>query len=769
MSIPLPPSIHDLPAGYRLRAGLGYSTVLPNLDFETYSEAGFVWNEAEQKWRPLPGASGDKKGLSVVGTVRYCQHPTARVLSLAYNLKDGRGSRLWIPGDSLPVDLISYVLTGGILEAHNSAFEYWVWNLICARAYGFPLLEVSQLRCSMAKARAYSLPGALGNLSKVLPIDTVKDSDGDRLLKKFSIPRNPTKNDKRLYIDPACDPIDGPKLYAYNLTDIKSESEVSALIPDIEGVEADYFLIDRTINVRGVHIDRESLEACCVIVTDMLEQNERELRELTGGVVETASQLERLKGWLGAQGVSVSSMDEEGVNEALLDVWMPEPARRALEIRQAVGSASVKKVFAMRNQLPPDNRLRELFNYHGARTGRPTGEGPQPTNLPKAGPLVKQCRSCDHYFGAHIVSTCPWCSFPLAPSIEAEEWSWKATEDALTVLRSKSVDTVKHYFGEVMLTVSGSLRGLFTAAPGHVLMCSDYSAIEGVVIAALSGEQWRLDVFAGHGKIYELSASKITGIPFEEYARYKADTGQHHPTRNKVGKVAELALGFGGWVNSWKAFAGDDGRSDDEIKQLILAWREASPAIVEFWGGQGRGKPWGNDYTPELFGLEGMAIKAILEPDTWCDYRGTAYLYSPFADALFCRLVSGRYLTYHKPRLSRKQRFDVIEYAISYETWNSNPKYGSLGWVRMDTYSGRLAENVVQATARDIQRHAQIQLEARGYPVVLHIYDENVSEVPIGYGSIEEFESILMDLPEWAKGWPIKASGGWVGKRYRKD
>lgn len=765
----IPPSIHDLPAGYKLRAGLGYSTVLPDIDFETYSEAGFVWNETEQKWGALPGASQGKKGLSVVGTVRYCQHPTARVLSMAYNLKDGSGPKLWRPGDSLPADLIAYVLSGGILEAHNSAFEYWVWNLICTRAYGFPSLEVSQLRCSMAKARAYSLPGALGNLTQVLPVTTVKDADGDRLLKKFSVPRNPTKNDKRLFLDPAADPVDGPKLYAYNLTDIKSESEVSALIPDLEGVEADYFLIDRTINVRGVHIDRASLEACCTIVTDMLDRNETELRELTGGVVETASQLERLKGWLGGRGVTMNEMDDVAITAALADPFEDELARRALEIRQAVGSASVKKVFAMRNQLPPDNRLRELFNYHGARTGRPTGEGPQPTNLPKAGPSVKQCKACSHYFGAHINTACPWCNVPLPPSLKAEEWSWKATEDALAVLRTESVDTVAQYFGEVMLTVSGCLRGLFTAAPGKVLMCSDYSAIEGVVIAALSGEQWRLDVFSTHGKIYELSASKITGTPFEEYARYKAETGQHHPTRGKVGKVAELALGFGGWVNSWKAFAGDDGRSDEEIKNLILAWRDASPAIVEFWGGQIRGKPWGNSFTYELYGLEGMAVKAIQEPNTWCDYRGTAYYYSSFADVLFCRLVSGRCLSYQRPRLARKTWFDATIQAISYETWNSNPKYGAMGWVRMDTYSGRLAENVVQATARDIQRHAQIQLEARGYPVVLHIYDENVSEVPIGYGSIEEFEAILMDLPEWAKGWPIKASGGWVGERYRKD
>jgi DNA polymerase len=764
-----PPSIHDLPAGYRLRAGLTFSTVLPDFDFETYSEAGFVWNESEQKWGALPGASGDKKGLSIVGTVLYCLHPTARVLSLAYNLKDGSGPKLWRPGDSLPADLIAHVLAGGLLEAHNSAFEYWVWNLICRSRYGFPSLEVSQLRCSMAKARAYSLPGALANLTAVMPVATVKDPDGDRLLKKFSVPRNPTKKDGRLYIDPATDPVDGPKLYAYNLTDIKSESEVSALIPDLENEEADYFLVDRTINVRGVHVDRESLEACCVIVEDMLARNEAELREITGGTVETASQLERLKGWLGARGIHVDSLDQDGVEAALADPFEDPVARRALEIRQAVGSASVKKVFSMRNQLPPDNRLRELFNYHGARTGRPTGEGPQPTNLPKAGPALHHCGSCGHYFGAHLSTACPWCNVPLPPTLKPEEWSWKATEDALAVLRTKSVDTVAHYFGDVMLTVSGSLRGLFTAAPGHVLMCSDYSAIEGVVIAALSGEQWRLDVFAGHGKIYEMSASKITGIPFEEYARYKAETGQHHITRGKVGKVAELALGFEGWINAWKRFAGDDGRSDDEIKKLILAWREESPAIVEFWGGQVRGKPWGNNFTYELYGLEGMAIKAIQEPNTWQAYRDTAYYYSTFADVLFCRLISGRCLHYHRPRLARKQRFDTVIYEISYETWNSNPQFGPMGWVKMDTYSGKLAENVVQATARDIQRHAQMQLEKRGYPVVLHVYDEDVSEVPEGFGSIEEFESIMMDLPEWAKGWPIKAAGGWCGKRYRKD
>jgi len=343
-------------------------------------------------------------------------------------------------------------------------------------------------------------------------------------------------------------------------------------------------------------------------------------------------------------------------------------------------------------------------------------------------------------------------------------------DPVLEVMARGSLDLVEFYFGDALLCISGCLRGLYVARPGYDLIASDYSAIEAVVIAMLSGEQWRIDAFRRGDPIYLLSASKITGRSVEEYLDYQAVNGDHHPDRQNIGKVAELGLGFGGWVGAWLAFDDSGTFSEEEIKRLILAWREASPAIVEFWGGQHRGRPWDRDRRPELYGVEGHAVLAILHPGVAVAYRGIGFVVEPTpagGAALYLTLPSGRRLTYHNPALSPSQR-DPSEWAITYWTQNSNPKYGPLGWVPMSTFGGRLAENIVQAVAHDILRHAILGLRAAGYPTVLHVYDEIVAEIPQGAGSLDEFERIMGAVPHWARDWPISAAGGWRGRRYRK-
>ena len=789
----------ELRAGTQLPAGLGVTTVLPDIDFETYSEAGCVYDFVAQKWAGPPGARKGQKGLGVVGAALYALHPTTEVLNLRYNLKDGRGSRRWYPElGTPPADLLAWIQAGGIIEAWNSAFEWWIWNYVCVPKYGWPPLPIEQTRCAMGKARAGGYPGALEKAGAVMKLTTPKDESGKALLTKLSIPRNPTKKDGRLRLTRADAPKDFEALDRYNDRDILAEAEASAKCPDLTGEELEFWLVDQRINRRGVAVDVESLLACAKLVELCLERYDAELCQLTGGAVERASQLERLKGWAGAQGFPIpegkGSMDDDAIERYLKQLdeakninWLP--VYRALEIRQAVGSASVKKVFAMRNQVSPWGRLHDLFNYHGARTGRPTGEGPQPTNLPKAGPKVRKCL-CGRHTGVHLPA-CAWCGLPFPPGAKAAEWGPDAMEDVLQVIKTGDLSLVERAYADAMLCVSGCLRGLFWADEGKDLIASDFSSIEGVVTACLAGEDWRVEMFATHGKAYELSVSKITGIPFAEimahagyedverpeWWKYRADkTKPHHPLRQTLGKVAELASGFGGWINAWKRFGADAFMSDDEIKKAILAWRDASPAIPEFWGGQERRLGW--ERVPEMFGLEGMAISAVLTPGQWFhvlrkDGSHTGVSYICHGDALYCWLPSGRPLTYHAPRLSANQRAFGGQYSLSFEGYNTNPQQGPVGWVRMDTYGGKLCENVVQAVARDIQRHAMINLERAGYPIVLHVYDEDVVEVPIGAGGIEEVEQIMGTMPAWAtykgKPWPIRAAGGWRGRRYRKE
>jgi DNA polymerase len=241
----------------------------------------------------------------------------------------------------------------------------------------------------------------------------LKLDDGKRLLDKFSKPRNPTKGDPRTRIRPEDDPADAILLYRYCDVDVLAENEAAAQLPPLDGQELAYWLADQRINRRGVAIDVQSVEACAAIVGQAHERYNAELRALTGGAVEKASQVQELATWLRTLGVPVGfgagSMDEDALEAMLKLPGLPPLARRALEIRAAIGSAAVKKLYAMQRQCA-GGRLHDLFNFHAAHTGRPTGDGPQPTNLPNSGPRVYRC-DCGRHFGQHL-RACPWCGVP---------------------------------------------------------------------------------------------------------------------------------------------------------------------------------------------------------------------------------------------------------------------------------------------------------------------------------------------------------------------
>lgn len=742
-------------------AGLGYSHVIADMDFETYSPAGFVLDPQTGCYGSLPGA--DEKGISVVGAAAYTEHPDAEVLSLAYDLKDGLGARHWAPNlptvvygisNKLPYDLIQYLKYGGLIEAWNASFEYYVWNNICVPKYDFPPLQFSQMRCAAAKARAFALPGKLEKAGEVLDLKLKKDKEGEKLIKLFCVPHDFTKNPKgRIFMED--DPENAEKFISYNIRDIQAEAEASSLVPDLNDDELEYWQMDQAINQRGVQIDLESVKSCIAIIEQVYKKYDAQLYQLTNGMVPAASQLPKLKAWLLSQGFPFPSLTEKILEEALKSV-LPPLIIQVLQIRAIASSASIKKVYSMLNRASKDGRLRDLYIYHSARTGRAAGVGPQPQNLPKAGPTVYYC-TCGKCHATH--SACPWCGKEIDINTYSE-WNSKAAEDALEIISSKRLSLLEYYFDDAFYALSGCLRGLFVAKPGHELICSDYRSIEAVVLAALAGEKWRLDVFNTHGKIYEMAASLVTGMPFEEYLSYYKQHGKHHPSRATVGKLVELAFGFGGGVKAGERFGMDKYYTKEQINDFKFKWRKANPAIVEFWGGQyRRGKR-------EMFGLEGMAINAVLNPGQEFSFRGITY--KVYKNILYCKLLSGRYLTYHSPQLH--EGMYEGSYQLSYMGWNTNPGNGGINtWMRMYLYGGKHCENIVQATSRDIFMFGIKNLERGGYPVVLHTHDEPVSEIPIGFGSIEEFEKLMTTPPLFAIGWPIKAGDSWRGHRYRKD
>lgn len=750
-------------AGDRIPAGCGFATVLPDMDFETYSEAGYYWDGPAERWR---GTTPTKPGLPAVGAPVYSEHHSTEVLSLAFDLKDGRGPRLWVPGMNPPQELFDHIAREELIEAWNSAFEFYIWKNVCAARMGWPDLPIHQLRDAMAKARAWSLPGKLSKAAPVINAKEQKDKAGEVLLRKLSVPRQPTKKDKRLRRTPADEPLMFGQLYQYNVQDIKAEAAVSALCPDLIPDELELWKLDQRINTNGVHIDRAALEDCMAIVNQAQNQYNAELREITGGEVPEATKLDRLKDWIKTQGVEMHSLDKEAIAAALADnnpYNLPANVRRTLEIRAEIGAASVKKLYALDRMTSADDRMRDLFAYCGAdRTGRFAGRGPQPQNLPNSGPPVRVCEQCGHTYWAGL-DNCPSCTTSAAFAREGE-WGIDAVESALTAIKTRNLAHVEALWGDATGAVAGCLRGLFSAAPGYDLICSDFSAIEAVVLAFMAGEEWRMEVFRTHGKIYEAGAAKISGVPFEDILQHKITTGQHHPLRKKIGKVSELASGYAGWIGAWKNFGADRFMDDAEIKRNILAWRAASPMIEEFWGGQWRKDPNRWHFTPELFGVEGAAVAAVQNPGQCFAYRGVTY--GVRDDVLYCKLPSGRMLNYHRPRLipSTAPHGNPI-LSLTYEGWASVRNR----WERMDTYGGKLTENIVQAVARDILAYSMVNLDKAGYPLVLHVHDEPVAEVPEGTGSVEEFERVMAIMPDWCADWPVRAAGGWRGKRYRKD
>lgn len=693
------------------------------IDFETYSEAGYVYNKYTRKWESLLNAN--KRGLNCVTPAVYAKHPSTRILSLAYDLGNG-SSYYWLPQDPFPIGLSVRIKNGEMLEAWNVAFERWIWEEIGVKRHGFPQLPSNQWRCAAAKSRAHALPGKLADAGRVLELSVQKNKNGTRLINKFCIPRHPTAKDDRLFILPEDDKTDAELLYQYNVDDVKAEIAISERVPDLSPFELKFWQCDQEINHRGVQIDVVNVLNCINIVQQAHAKYNAELSPLTDGAVTVSSQTARIVKWMDTLGVKTSSLDKEHIIELLKNPLLLPQIRRVLEIRQLIGSAAVKKLYAMLNQSTNEGRLHDLFIYHSAHTGRAAGVGVQPQNLPRG----------------------------------QEEFE---VEPALEVISLGCLKMVEDTYGNAVKAVSNCLRGMFIAKPGYELIASDYSAIEAVVLAELAGESWRQEVFRTHGKIYEMSGALISGIPFDEVLSHKERTGKNHEVR-KLGKVAELASGYGGWINAWLNFSADEFLTEEEIKRAILAWRDTSPAIVEFWGGQSR-NPYAWDLTIEYFGVEGAAVQAVLYPGQAFYTRSISFLVEK--DALYCTLPSGRRLTYHKPRLDLSTRRPGT-YDLSYEGWNTNPKNGASGWLRRSTYGGKLVENLTQAVARDILANAIVNLEDSGFPVVLHVHDEIVAEVPQGTKTLEEFEQIMSTMPYWAEDWPVFARGGWVAKRYTK-
>lgn len=536
--------------------------------------------------------------------------------------------------------------------------------------------------------------------------------------------------------------------WEYNKQDVRAELEVCSRVPDMTPKEHRIWQMHMRCNKRGMYVNMPAVHDCLEIVEQAFTKYTARLVTITNGAVGSASEVQEIIKWLGATySLRLYDLDEESVGEALkLD--LPAGAKEVLRIRQALAFGSVKKLYAFLHQTGHDHRLRDQYVFYGAHTGLWNGRGVQPANL---------------YSG----------SFHKPQQVE----------QALAIIAYRSLELVEQAYApmDALEVVASCLRSLIIARPGSRFMGSDFSAIQAVVLAALAGEEWRLEVFRTHGKIYEMSAAKLSGIPFEEICNYiDPATGDKakHPMRQTHGKVGELASGFAGWVSAWKRFGADEFMSsDEEIKQAILKWRRESPMVVEYWGGQTRNKfnrDINGNYVrgserSELYGLEGAAISAVMAPGQCYKYRQVAY--QMHEDVLYCMGPSGTYMAYHTPRLSPATRewASPWEQRLTYMGWDTQA-----GWCETDLYAGILTQNTVSHESREIQAEKLVRLDETGvYDPVMHTHDEDVCEVENGRGSLAEYLTIVRPLSDWArtpdgKPWPVKVPDAWAGPTYGK-
>jgi DNA polymerase len=623
------------------------------------------------------------------GVYRYAESPDFKVLMIAF----AYGAADVQIVDDAPFDLINALTNPAIIKtAYNANFE----RVCLSKALGVEL-PADQWRCTMVHALELGLPGSLDEVAKALGVDQQKDAQGKRLIKKYCVPNR--FGQQTLPTDDLID-TDWQAFKEYCMQDVRTEMAVRKKLEMFPLHDSEWTLwsIDQAINDRGIEID-PVLVANAVNMNDMYcNKLEEEAIRLTG--LSNPNSLQQLKEWFKqAENIEIDDLKKQTIPELLKDV-QSDKAKRMLEIRQELSKTSVKKYDAMWQGKCKDNRLRGLLQFYGAgRTGRWAGRLVQVQNLPAN-------KYVDINNARHLV-------------------------------RSGDYEMTEMLYDSVPNVLSQLIRTAFIPKPGHRFIVADFSAIEARVIAWLAGEQWRLDVFNTHGKIYEASAAQMFKVPIESI-------GKGNPLRQK-GKIAELALGYQGGVNALIAMGAlKMGLDEEELPDIVKAWRKANPAIVKLWARMEENFKLQIEYSDDLWHVP---------PITYQFKKNIAFIHLP----------SGRRLAYVKPELQRHKRFEGKD-EITYMGVDQMTRK----WTRLSTYGGKLVENVVQAIARDCLAESLVRLERAGYRTVMHVHDEVVLEVERGVGSVEEVGQIMGESLDWAPGLPLTADA-FETDYYRKD
>ena len=631
--------------------------------------------------------------LAKSGVYRYAESPDFAILLFGYSVDGGEVRVVDLTSDeTIPTEVVDALMDEDVTKwAFNAQFE----RICLSKWLGLPAgqyLNPKSWRCTMVWSAYMGLPLSLEGAGAVLGLEKQKLTEGKDLIRYFCQPCKPTAaNGGRTRNLPTDAREKWAAFKAYNHRDVESEMAIQqklAKFPVPEGIWEEYRL-DQEINDRGVYLEMDFVHKAIEIDTLSRSKLAGMMRELTE--LENPNSVVQMKQWLYNNGLETDTLGKKAVAELLKTA--SEPLGKVLELRQSLAKSSIKKYAAMENAACADGRARGMFQFYGAnRTGRWAGRLIQLQNLPQNHiPDLKQARN---------------------------------------LVRSGNFAALEMLYESVPNVLSELIRTSFIPKSGCKFIVADFSAIEARVIAWLAGERWRQAVFESGGDIYCASASQMFHVPVEK-------SGVNGHLRQK-GKIAELALGYGGSVGALKAMGAlEMGLEEDELPPLVSAWRSSNPNIVRLW-----------------WDIDRAAMKAVRERTT-TETHGIRFSYQ--SGMLFITLPSGRRLSYVKPRIG-ENRFGSV--CITYEGVGSTKK-----WERIESYGPKFVENIVQAASRDILCHAMQEL--RAYSIVMHCHDEVVIEAPVDV-SVDDICAVMSQSPPWAKGLLLRADG-YETDFYKKD
>lgn len=645
--------------------------------------------------------------IAKASAYKYVQSPDFEILLFAYSVDGGPVEIVDLAqGEVLPGWLYRAIADPAYIKhAYNAAFEWY-----CLSKFYGRLLPVEQWRDTMLHGLYCGFTAGLDATGKALglPAEKQKLATGKALIRYFCVPCSPTKaNGGRTRNLPKHDPDKWNLFKEYCVGDVVTESEIERRLsrfPVPNDIEKQW-QTDLLINARGVAVDMDMVQGALEIAANTHDQLMEEAVALTG--LENPNSIAQLSKWLEKEtDENISDLRKDTVAMLLKNQVVTGDAERMLEIRQELGKTSTKKYNAIEAAVCADGRVRGLLQFYGAnRTGRWAGRLVQVQNLPRT--YIEQL------------------------------------DLARGTVKKREADKLRFLFGSIPDTLSQLIRTSFVASKGNKLVDADFSSIEARVISWLAGERWRLDVFKTHGKIYEASASQMFGVPIE-----KIKKGNPEYALRQRGKVAELALGYQGSTGALIAMGAlNMGIPEEDLPDIVTRWREANKRIVDLWY-RVENAAVSVIQTGQQAGVNNLLFTREFDLENGLDF-------------LTITLPSRRKLYYAKPELGVNQ---WNKPSITYRGVNQSTKQ----WTVLETYGGKLVENIVQAIARDCLATAIEHLEAAGFPVVFHVHDEVIIDCPADKANLDEVVR-LMTLPiPWAQDLPLNADG-WVGDFFKKD